>query len=190
MPAEKGGRNKPSSANEGFSAQQRCTYRKLAANADRTQARIAQVLGVHRRTVDEWLDTSNVKDDKASNDARISVPKSKQPEIVDRIEVGESQSQVAADYGISQGADRWRFKPVAGRYSFQTWEEYVSDRWEMTFQHAHRLIESAMAAESLKTSPIGDVLPARESHVRELLKLDSESDTVIGGRAKERCRDR
>lgn len=65
-----------------------------------------------------------------------------------------------------------RGKPVAGRYSFQTWEEYVGERWDMAKQHADRLIQSAEAAS--KMEQIGSILPARESHVRELLKLETD----------------
>jgi len=63
-----------------------------------------------------------------------------------------------------------RSESVAGRYSFTTFEEYVEERWDMSYPHAVRLIESAAAAEKL--SPIGEVLPTKESHVRELLKLE------------------
>jgi protein gp37 len=65
-----------------------------------------------------------------------------------------------------------RAKPVAGRYSFQTWEEYVGERWDMTPQHCNRLIESANEADKL--NKFVQFLPSRESHVRELLKLEND----------------
>jgi|GEM_PF-915080 len=66
-----------------------------------------------------------------------------------------------------------RVTPVAGRYSFLTWEEYVESRWDMSYRRATELIESATACEKLRNSA-GFVLPSRESHVRELLKLESD----------------
>ena len=70
-----------------------------------------------------------------------------------------------------------RETPIAGRYSFTTWEEYVSERWEMSQVHADRLIQSATVADKIK--PIGLVLPARESHVRELLKLETDDHRAV-----------
>lgn len=56
---------------------------------------------------------------------------------------------------------------VKGRYSFQTFEEYCDQRWEIAKQHADRLIRAAELTE--KMEPIGSVLPQRESHIRPLL---------------------
>lgn len=65
-----------------------------------------------------------------------------------------------------------REHPVAGRYSFTTWEEYVSERWDMARDKSDRLIQHAEAAS--KMAEISAVLPTRESHVRELLKLETD----------------
>jgi protein gp37 len=65
-----------------------------------------------------------------------------------------------------------RGKPVAGRYSFTTWEEYVEERWDMVKSRADDLIRHAIAAE--KMTEISAILPSRESHVRELLKLETD----------------
>ena len=73
---------------------------------------------------------------------------------------------------------------VAGRYTFTTFEEYVQDRWDMAERTAEQMIQSACAAE--KVAQLCGVLPARESHVRELLKVESDEDrasvwmTVVG----------
>lgn len=73
---------------------------------------------------------------------------------------------------------------VAGRYTFTTFEEYVEERWDMARDSAYRLIQHADAA--AKLSEKSDVSPARESHVRELLKIESDEDraavwqTVVG----------
>ncbi len=63
---------------------------------------------------------------------------------------------------------------VAGRYSFETFEEYVESRWEFDKSRATRLIEAASIVE--KMVPIGTVLPSRESHVRPLLKLENDEE--------------
>jgi len=64
-----------------------------------------------------------------------------------------------------------RPEAVAGRYSFTTFEEYVEERWDMARDAAYRSIQYADAA--VKLSEKSDILPSRESHVRELLKAGS-----------------
>ena len=71
------------------------------------------------------------------------------------------------------GTSRWSgVAPVAGRYSFLTWEEYVQQRWDMDDRRANQIMEVAVAAEQM--GKIFPVLPSKESHVRELLKLESD----------------
>lgn len=67
-----------------------------------------------------------------------------------------------------------RGKPVAGRYSFTTWEEYVDERWDMDRTRAHKIIECAEAMQRLENVANLQHLPSRESHVRELLKLEND----------------
>lgn len=68
---------------------------------------------------------------------------------------------------------------VNGRYSFQTFVEYCSERWELESTHTHRLIDAAALAEKMKTSPIGEVLPTRETHVRPLLeRLETDTERL------------
>ena len=67
-----------------------------------------------------------------------------------------------------------REAPVAGRYSFTTFEEYCEQRWEIAYRTAKQLIEAAQVAEKLRNC--ADFLPARESHVRALLALDKDED--------------
>jgi hypothetical protein len=55
------------------------------------------------------------------------------------------------------------------RYSFTTFEEYVEERWDMAERTAEQMIQSACAAD--KVAQLCGVLPNKESHVRELLKL-------------------
>lgn len=66
---------------------------------------------------------------------------------------------------------------VAGRYSFTTFEEYVEERWDMDVRRVNQVIEVAEAAQ--KMGKIFPILPSRESHVRELLKI--ESDQLLYG---------
>jgi len=67
-----------------------------------TQAKIAVALGVSRTVVESWLDISNDKSVKAYNDARLSVSSDDKKEIVEQVLDGKPQSQVAADFGITQ----------------------------------------------------------------------------------------
>lgn len=62
---------------------------------------------------------------------------------------------------------------ISGRYSFMTFEEYVGEKWEMSYRRTVELIESANAAEKLRNSAS---FPTRESHVRPLLKLTSDEE--------------
>jgi protein gp37 len=66
--------------------------------------------------------------------------------------------------------------PVAGRYSFQTFEEYCRERWEMNDSRARQLILAAEATLQLKTVTKVTVLPTHESHVRALLALDEDEE--------------
>jgi protein gp37 len=66
---------------------------------------------------------------------------------------------------------------VNGRYSFQTFEEYCEQRWELKRQRAYELIEAASVTEEL--SEISDILPTRESHVRPLVeRLESDDERI------------
>lgn len=68
-----------------------------------------------------------------------------------------------------------RPEPVAGKYSFVTWEEYLELRWDMTHQRATQLIQAAEVADQIENrNNCSGFVPARESHVRELLKLETD----------------
>jgi len=66
-----------------------------------------------------------------------------------------------------------RAQPVAGRYSFTTFEEYCEQRWEYSDDAAQRLMNAAVAVTKLRQ--LSEFLPARESHVRPLPKLGSRA---------------
>lgn len=70
-----------------------------------------------------------------------------------------------------------RADAVAGRYTFTTFEEYVQERWDMDRTAAFRLIQHSDAA--AKLLEISNILPARESHVRELLKIEDDGDRAM-----------
>jgi len=67
-----------------------------------------------------------------------------------------------------------RSEPVAGRYTFTTFEEYVEERWDMDRERARQLMLAAEAVSKMPTN-VG-ILPAKESHVRELLKIMDDGD--------------
>jgi len=73
-----------------------------------TQKRLAGVFGVTRQCVDNLFNrdgTSNATSGTACNlppDARVKIPPTEKPTIAKRVTSGESQEQVAADYGVSQ----------------------------------------------------------------------------------------
>jgi len=68
-----------------------------------------------------------------------------------------------------------RQAPVNGRYSFQTFEEYVEQRWDMQLRRVQQIIECAEAVSALENAKNFSCFPSRESHVRELLKLESDA---------------
>lgn len=72
---------------------------------DYTQAAIATMLGVDQSTVSKWLDATNMNNHNGCKpDARVKIPKTENEKIYDRIKTGETQEQVAADYGVTHQA--------------------------------------------------------------------------------------
>jgi N6-adenosine-specific RNA methylase IME4/DNA-binding XRE family transcriptional regulator len=75
----------------------------MALKADgATQEDIATRLGIAQQTVSDWFKTNTGSG--IGFDARIKIPKAEQIVIFDRVEAGESQEQVAADFGVTQMA--------------------------------------------------------------------------------------
>lgn len=70
-----------------------------------------------------------------------------------------------------------RAQPVAGHYSFTTFEEYVEGRWDLSYRRCSELIESAEGAENLRKS--AGLLPSRESHMRELLRMPGHDRELV-----------
>ena len=54
---------------------------------------------------------------------------------------------------------------------FKTFEQYVTQRLDMTRSHAYRMINASKVIDNL--SPIGDKLPQNESQARPLTKFDA-----------------
>jgi len=73
-----------------------------------TQTKVAGALGVARQTVAVWLAEKGMRNASIgithtpAPDAKVKVPAEQKPRIVERINSGETQAQVAADYGINQ----------------------------------------------------------------------------------------
>lgn len=75
----------------------------LLRESGKTQSQTAKLLGVSQPTVAAWEDRSNISADKGSKpDSRTKVAKEQHVTIAKRLADGETQSQVAADYGVSQ----------------------------------------------------------------------------------------
>ena len=61
------------------------------------------MLGVSRETVKVWLSGSNGKAANASKpDARVKLNQDAKDDVAERVDAGESQDQVAADFGVTQ----------------------------------------------------------------------------------------
>jgi hypothetical protein len=56
------------------------------------------------------------------------------------------------------------------KLSFNSFESYLTHRWDIGRSHAYRLIEAALVIDNL--SPIGEQLPKNEAQVRPLTGLD------------------
>ena len=86
------------------------TRRAIAMDLKRegqTQEQIARVFGVAQNTVHYWLGepTTNINADNGCiPDSRVKVAKGSVDAILERANRGETQSQIAADYGVSQQA--------------------------------------------------------------------------------------
>jgi ParB-like chromosome segregation protein Spo0J len=69
-----------------------------------TQKRVAELLGVSQQSVAKWFssNTTSSKATKPTPDARVKVNTAAKKAIAKRVKAGESQAQVAADFGVSQ----------------------------------------------------------------------------------------
>lgn len=69
-----------------------------------TQDGISRLVGVPRRTISDWIITfgDSAKTNNRSKGNRTKLPANSVPEIIDRVSSGETQAQVAVDFGVSQ----------------------------------------------------------------------------------------
>ena len=67
----------------------------------------------------------------------------------------------------------YRIQENDGDHKYETFEQYIEDRWEMSPAQAYRLIDAAKLMTRLQESlQLGETeMPARESHVRQLSRL-------------------
>ena len=112
------------------------------------------------------------------------IPRSAAPQTGQE-RVKPSQGQLTR-LGLRSIRDRRLYKlkrevASAGRYSFETFEEYVETRWDMEYRRSVQLIDAAAVAENLNNC--SRFLPARESHVRPLLKLENEHERAAAWQA-------
>src|SRR5262252_6851682 len=63
------------------------------------------------------------------------------------------------------------------RQDFDTFEAYCRQRWQISRQRAHQLIDASEVARNLST--IVDIQPAHESQIRPLSKLDPEQQREV-----------
>lgn len=74
-------------------------------HAGKSQVEVAAILGVDQSTISDWQQGIPIMDSHIMNnlpDLRISIPKTEYPKIYERVETGESQTSVAADYKVTQ----------------------------------------------------------------------------------------
>jgi hypothetical protein len=77
-----------------------------------------------------------------------------------------------------------RTAPVAGRYSFETWEDYCAIKQEMSHDKAERMIVAASTVEGLKNhANLRDFFPSKVDHVRPLLRLENEHERAAAWQA-------
>jgi len=93
----------PDQKRELLSTQKKIAKELRKADSKRwTQKQVAELLGVARPTVVAWFST-NVSADKGTKpDARVKLNTKAKEVVAERVKKGESQSQVAADFGVCQ----------------------------------------------------------------------------------------
>lgn len=110
-------------------------------------------------------------------------------EIATALSDEEAEQLVACEQVIENGIKIWYQVGEAlmhvrdgrlYRSTHKTFESYCQDRWQMERAHAYRLISGSQVVNDL--SPLGDILPTRETHVRPLAPLSSEDRDAVWNR--------
>ena len=73
------------------------------------------------------------------------------------------------------------------RFEFGTFEEYCKSRWNLKQASAYRFIDAYGVIENLKSSPIGELLPANESQARPLTRLEPDEQREAWKRVIEKA---
>lgn len=83
-----------------------CKISSTATDPLWTQKRVAECLGVRQQLVSEWFttNTENGNTHKPKPDARVKLTPAAKEAVVEQVESGQSQSQVAANFGVTQKA--------------------------------------------------------------------------------------
>ena len=119
-----------------------------------SQEKAAGILGVARQTIDLWEGISIATDSNAYiPDLRTKVSKQGQQEIAQRLEAGESQSRIAADYKISQP----RVSQVAR--SIEKQNKSAQRRRELAQQGARLVPPEGIRVESGDFRELGESIP-------------------------------
>lgn len=73
---------------------------------NKSQAEVGQILGVGRKTIDDWESMANTSNGGTANtctpDLRFRIPADHYERIYNRVQAGEPEGQVAADYRVTQ----------------------------------------------------------------------------------------
>jgi len=96
----------PDQSREVSKTQREIAKKLRASDAKRwTQQAVGTLLGVAQNTVSDWFRT-NIGDDNGTKpptpDARVKLNTAAKQEVVERLHSGETQEQVAADFGVCQ----------------------------------------------------------------------------------------
>jgi DNA modification methylase/predicted transcriptional regulator len=91
--------------------QKKAARKKMQATAillkqeGKTQEQIATLFGVTQQAVGNWLNINNTNDCNAYiPDSRVKIPKSEHEKVYEQAKDGISQTQIAANYGVTQPA--------------------------------------------------------------------------------------
>lgn len=85
--------------------QQQEIMKILRVKMNYTQQEAADIIGVAQQTINEWekgISNTNFGNAYSPPDLRVSIPRIEYETIYDRIQNGESQTKVAADYKVTQ----------------------------------------------------------------------------------------
>lgn len=93
-----------------------------------TQQEIGDLLGVDQSTVSVWLNVNNMNDNNVHiPDARVKIPKKEHKYIADRADEGETQKQIAADYGVDRSRISQIVNEQESKRQFDELEDDVID---------------------------------------------------------------